>query len=103
MHDTLSSLVERAMVGNLKPLEFYLREQSRLPGARANLELVNDFGYLVAALVKERAEEVRAVLDFLIQDDGKANIGNTPTEFVVLCGIVGFGTCAAVRPEWRGN
>ena len=103
MYDTLSALVERAMGGNQKPLEYYLREQSRLPGARANLELVNDFSYLVAALVKERSAEVRAVLDFLIQDDAKANIGNTPAEFVVLCGIVGFGACAAVLPEWRGQ
>ena len=41
-HSTLSSLVDRAITGKQRPLEFYLREQSRLPGPRANLELVND-------------------------------------------------------------
>ena len=49
MHDTLSSLVERALNGTQRPLEFYLRENGRLPGARANMELANDVSYLLAA------------------------------------------------------
>jgi hypothetical protein len=40
MHETLASLVARALEGSPRPLEFYLREQSRLPGPRANLALV---------------------------------------------------------------
>ena len=100
MHVTLSSLVERAMMGNQKPLEYYLREQSRLPGPRANLELVNDLSYLLAALVTEQPANVRALLSYLIQDDHKANVSNTPAEFVMLCGIVAFGACAAAQPQW---
>src|SRR6266581_8809643 len=93
MHDTLSSLVERAMMGSQRPLEFYLREQSRLPGPRANLELVNDFSYLLAALVTKQPAKVRALLSYLIQDDQQTNVSNTPAEFVMLCGIVAFGAC----------
>ncbi len=103
MHDTLSSLVERAMTGNQKPLEYYLRDQSRLPGPRANLELVNDLSYLLAALVSEKPANVRALLSYLMQDDSNTNVGNTPTEFVMLCGIVAFGACAAVQLQWRGE
>ena len=103
MHDTLSSLVERAMMGNQRPLEYYLREQSRLPGPRANLELVNDLSDLLAVLVKEQPANVRTLLNYLIQDDFQTNASNTPAEFVVLCGIVAFGACAAAQPEWRGG
>lgn len=103
MHDTLSSLVERAMMGNQKPLEYYLREESRLPGHRANLELVNDLSYLLATLVTEQPDNVRALLSYLIQDDSKTNVSNTPAEFVMLCGVVAFGACAAAQPEWRGE
>lgn len=99
MHDTLSSLVERAFTGNQRPLEFYLREQSRLPGSRANLELVSDISNLLAALVPEQPGGVRMLLEYLVRDE-KAVAHNTPDEFVVLCGVVSFGTCAAVRSEW---
>src|SRR6266404_1839373 len=102
MHDTLSSLVERALAGNQRPLEFYLREQSRLPGSRANLELVNSLGNLLTAIVLEKPDQVWMVLKQLVEDE-KTIAGNTPGEFVVLCGVVGFGACAAVRPEWRSE
>src|SRR5216684_1887983 len=101
-HSTLSSLVERALTGNQRPLEFYLRDQSRLPGPRANLELVNDLSYLLATLAAEQPDKVRALLDSLISDDEKKVVSNTPAEFVVLCGVVAYGTCAAVLPKWRG-
>jgi hypothetical protein len=77
MHDTLSSLVERAMMGNQKPLEYYLREQSRLPGPRANLELVNDLSYLLATLVTAQPANVQAVLKSLIQDDSDTDVSDT--------------------------
>ncbi len=102
-HSTLSSLVDRALTGNQRPLEFYLREQSRLPGTRANLELVSDFSYLVAALIPERSDEVRPLLDYLMSSENKKVAGNTPAEFVVLCGIVAYGACAAVRAAWRSE
>jgi len=91
------------MMGSQRPLEYYLREQSRLPGPRANLELVNDFSYLLAALVTEQPANVRALLSYLIQDDHKTSVSNTPAEFVMLCGIVAFGACAADQPEWRSE
>jgi len=102
-HSTLSSLVERALTGNQRPLEFYLHEQSRLPGPRANLELVNELSYLLAALSAEQPDKVQSVLNYLISDDRSKVVSNTPAEFVVLCGIVAFGACAAAQPKWRGE
>ncbi len=100
MHETLSSLVARAFTGNQRPLEFYLREQSRLPGTRANLELVSRLSSLLTAVVPEQPDQVWMLLNYLVQDE-KTVVSNTPDEFVILCGVVAFGACATVRPEWR--
>lgn len=101
MHDTLSSLVERAITGNQRPLEFYLREHSRLPGPRANLELANDVSYLLASSVSRHHNGVHALLHYFVCSENKSDIGNTPAEFVILCGVIAFGACAAVQAEWR--
>jgi hypothetical protein len=103
MHSTLASLVERALSGNQRPLEFYLREQSRLPGPRANLELVQSVSNLLAAITAEQSDKVRTLLYYLISDEREKVRSNTPAEFVMLCGIVAFGACAAVQPKWRSE
>lgn len=103
MDNTLSPLVERALMGNQRPLEFYLREQGRLPGPRANLELVKDLSHLLAVLVREQPDNVRTVLNHLVHNHRQTFETNTPAEFVMLCGVVAFGTCAAVKQEWRGE
>ena len=100
MHETLSSLVARAFTGNRRPLEYYLRDQSRLPGTRANLELVNSLSNLLAAIVPEQPEQVWMLLQYLVQDE-KTVVKNTPDEFVILCGVVAFGACASVQTEWH--
>jgi hypothetical protein len=102
-HTTLPSLVDRALAGNPRPLEFYLREQSHLPGARANLELVHNLSFLLAALAQEQPEQVRVLLDYLITDDRHTVTSNTPEEFVILCGVVALGACAAARSTWRSE
>jgi hypothetical protein len=99
MHETLSSLVARAFTGNRRPLVYYLRDQSRLPGARANLELVNSLSNLLAAIVPEQPEQAWMLVHYLVQDE-KSVERNTPDEFVILCGVVAFGSCASVRTEW---
>lgn len=101
MHDTLSSLVERALTGSERPLEFYLREHSRLPGPRANLELANDVSYLLAASVPRYPDRVRTLLSYFVSSEHKKVASNTPEEFIMLCGIIAFGACAAVQPGWR--
>lgn len=101
MHDTLSSLVERALIDNYRPLEFYLREQSRLPGPRANLELADDFCYLLVEAVPKHPENVRVLLNYFTNGDRKMVASNTPSEFVMMCGIIAYGACAAVQPTWR--
>ena len=101
MHDTLSSLVERAVLGNVRPLEFYLREHSRLPGPRANLELANDVSNLLAASIPKNPDSVYTLINHFTNGDRQTIASNTPDEFVMLCGIIAFGTCAAVQPSWR--
>jgi len=104
MYDTMPSLVERALKGDQRPLEYYLRAQSRLPGSRANLELVSDVSNLLAAIVSEQPDEVRKLLHYLVVDEEKKRVAsNTPDEFIVLCGVVAFGACAAMRSAWRGE
>jgi hypothetical protein len=100
MEDTLQPLIERALGGQPGFLEFYLREQSRLPGARANLELAQDFSHHLTFLVPDFSEEVRVLLNHLARDEQRV-VTNTPGEFIVMCSVLGFGACAAVLPEWR--
>ncbi|HLI09486.1 MAG TPA: hypothetical protein VKV40_23190 [Ktedonobacteraceae bacterium] len=101
MYTTLGSLVERAITGNQRPLEFYLRDQSRLPGPRANLELVSDFSDLLATVAAEQPEQTRGLLKYLINGTHTAAKTNTPEEFVLLCGVVAYGACAETQPTWR--
>ncbi|MBV9690744.1 MAG: hypothetical protein JO202_13675 [Ktedonobacteraceae bacterium] len=101
MHDTLSSLVERALTDSQRPLEFYLRDNSRLPGPRANLELANDVSALLAASVSKYPVKVRSLLNYFTNGDRKMVVANTPDEFLMLCGIMAFAACAAVEPAWR--
>lgn len=103
MHDTLSALVERAITGNRRPLEFYLREHSNLPGLHANLELADDVGYLLRAALTHNAEGVYALLRDFAYRDRKAVASNSPSEFILLCGIIAYSTCAAVKTEWRAE
>ena len=100
MHETLSSLIERAFLENQRPLEYYLREQSHLPGARANLGLMSDLSNFLAAVVGKQPLDVRALLRYLVRGEESLK-SNTPDEFVVMCGVVSFGACAAVYPQWR--
>jgi len=101
MHDTLTSLVERAIAGHPRPLEFYLREHSGLPGPRANLELANDVSYLLAAAANKHPDTVHSLVNYFATGDRKQVLGNTPAEFIMLCGVIAAGTCAAVQAEWR--
>jgi hypothetical protein len=101
MHDTLSSLVERALAGNRRPLEFYLSNNRRLPGPRANMELAHDVSYLMADAIQRFPDGVHALLHYLTNGNHQTIISNTPAEFVMLCGIIASGTCAATEPDWR--
>lgn len=100
MQDTLQPLIERALIGQSRFLEFYLRDQGRLPGARANLELAQDFSQILALKAPNVPYEARALLHRLVSDE-KCVVPNTPGEFVLLCGVLAFGYCAAVLPTWR--
>jgi hypothetical protein len=101
MHDTLSSLVERALTGNQRPLEFYLRENARLSGARVNLELANDVAYLLAAVVSQRPDSVKALINYFFINERKGGPSSAAAEFVTLCGIIASGACAAIEAGWR--
>ncbi len=79
-----------------------MREQSHLPGPRANLRLVDDVSYLLAEAVSTQEEDVRRVIEHLTRDE-KTLEGNTPAEFVVLCGVVAYGMCSAAYSPWRSS
>ena len=72
-----------------------------MPGPRANLELANDVGALLAASVPKYHENVRTLITQFANGVRKKIASNTPEEFVMLCGIIAFGTCAAVYAPWR--
>jgi hypothetical protein len=55
------------------------------------------------ALVREEPERVRILLNYLLRNDGNADVSDTPAEFVMLCGIVGLGECATVQSGWRSE
>lgn len=93
MNETLPELVEKALGDNPRPLEFYLREESHLPGARANLALVNHLGDLLAVYTPELTEQVWELLNYLTTNALTVE-SNTPAEFVALCGVAAFGPFA---------
>jgi len=80
-----------------------LRTNSRLPGPRANLELANDLSYLLASSVPRYAESVHQLVAYFTTNEHKIITSNTPGEFLMLCGIIAAGACAAVKPEWRNE
>ena len=101
MHDTLPPLVEKALAGSRRPLEFYLRENSRLPGPRANLELAQDVGHVLSAALPQRAAHVHALLDDFLDTSQRTINSNTSDEFIMLSGVIALGACASTYPTWR--
>lgn len=99
MYDTLPSLVERALTDNSRPLEFYLREQSHLPGPRANLGLVGELSDELASKMSRYSRQAQVVLRSLSREALSVE-SNTPAEFVALCGVVAMGACTAVHLDW---
>lgn len=100
MHETLPALVARALTDNPRPLEYYLREQSHLPGPRANLGLVGEVSDELASYALRCPQDVWEVLHYLVRDAPQVET-NSPGEFVVLCGTVALGACAATNEGWR--
>jgi hypothetical protein len=96
----LQPLIAKALDNQPGFLEFYLRDQSRLPGARANLELAQDFSQILAFEASTYPHEARTLLNHLVRDE-KQIASNTPSEFVLMCGVLAFGYCAAFIPVWR--
>jgi hypothetical protein len=75
----------RTALRELDDWEPYLRRESRLPGPRANLELVQ-------AVVEEGN---RAVFERLLAAGGDSLPANNPDEFLQVCGTVGLGRLLA--------
>ncbi|RAQ95082.1 hypothetical protein [Thermogemmatispora tikiterensis] len=101
MQDTLEPLIDKALRGRPRLLEFYLREQSHLPGPRANLALAYDLAHLLALHMSNDQPAVETLLTYLLSTEREDVQSNTPAEFTVLCGLIALGACAAVWPDWR--
>jgi hypothetical protein len=65
------------------------------------MELASDVGTVLATFVPKYPENVRKLLDTFTNGDRKPIAQNTPDEFIMLCGIIGSGMCAAVYTPWR--
>lgn len=75
----------RAELRRLPDWEPFLRQESRLPGPRANLEL--------AQAVAEEGDA--ACFERLLSYDAAQAPTNTPDEFLVVCGVLGLGRLLA--------
>jgi hypothetical protein len=75
----------RAQLCALETWDVWLQQESGLPGPRANLEL--------AAAVAEAGSE--SFFQHCLALDIPAAPANTPLEFLVFCGIVGYGKLLA--------
>lgn len=100
MEDTLPPLIERALRGQPGFLAFYLHNRSRLLGTRASLELAQNLSNRLAQCAPDFPAEIRSLLDYLLRD-GQQVVSTTAGEFILMCGVLSLGTCAAVMPEWR--
>jgi len=75
----------RATLSSLADWDDFLLKESRLPGPRTNLELVN-------VVADEGAE---AQFKHFLTFDAKRSPANTPGEFLAVCGAVGLGRLLA--------
>ena len=75
----------RQQLAGLADIEAFLLKESRLPGARGNLELAQAFA-------------LEAPQDLIVTYAGRTEAdapGNTPQGFVAFCGVLGLGRLAA--------
>jgi hypothetical protein len=79
----------RAHLRTLDRWDDFLRQESGLPGPRANLEL--------AAAVAEEGDEAffRHCLSYDQPGLPPATPANTPTDYLIFCGVVGYGKLLA--------
>ncbi len=70
-------------------------------GQRANLDLANDVGSLLVAAIARYPDSVHALINYFANGNRKSVTSNSPAEFVMLCGVIAAGACAAAQPEWR--
>jgi len=82
---TTKSDAYRAELRRLPDWEPYLRQESRLPGPRSNLEL--------AQAVAEEGDA--ACFERLLCYDAVRAPTNTPDEFLAVCGVLGLGRLLA--------
>lgn len=80
-----SSDAYRHALGGLSDWDAYLRQESRLPGPRANLEL--------AQVVADEGD--RALFERYLAFDADRAPANTPQEFLAFCGVLGLGRLCA--------
>lgn len=82
-----------------QPIRAYLVANSNLPGRRANLELAEAFGDVVADRAgPENVALWRLCHDMAAISAAEASV-NDPFEFVPFCGTVGIGALGSVSPE----
>lgn len=88
VHKPNARELHRASLQELADWDDYLRRESRLPGPRANLELLD----VVIELGDRARFEHLLALDAAFADGAPPN---TPDEFLAVCGVAGLGKLVA--------
>jgi hypothetical protein len=101
MIDELAESLEHALKNeNWEELERFLLENSRLPGPRANLELLYRFAGQVGAVVRQ-AEPPVVTLEKMLDGWAALETGDNVAEvFLTCCAVLSYGFAGATRPDW---
>jgi hypothetical protein len=77
--------------GDLNGLLGFIRDNSNLPGPRANLELADVFAQVIADCTKIERDLLWKLCGSLVQYSPEDAPVNSPQEFIPFCGAVGIG------------
>lgn len=90
---TLKPLLSRYVIeGNDKGILQYLKENSNLPGRRANLELAEAFSNLIFKQEGENLEKIKLLIENLLSYSNQIAPTNDKKEFYAFCGTWSLGS-----------
>jgi hypothetical protein len=87
--------------GNREPLETYLKNNSNLPGRRANLELGQVFAEMCREEMGGHLEEIWQLVEQCCALSIEMAPVNSADEFVPFCGTVALGYCGSVTEKYK--
>ncbi|NLD73083.1 MAG: hypothetical protein GX649_10255 [Chloroflexi bacterium] len=98
-HDLVPLLVRYLLTSEPNGLYDYIRDNSNLPGRRANLELAAAFGDVAGRITESNPEAIWRLTQGMTEIDAAQAPTDAPLEFVPFCGTVALGAVAAACPD----